>query len=59
MHGGAPGSGAPEGKRNGRWRHGLYGREWLELKRVLRVLRGESEELTELRGTDAHPIGRM
>jgi hypothetical protein len=47
MHGGGAGSGAPEGRRNGRWRHGLYGREWLKLKRALRVLHRESEELIE------------
>jgi hypothetical protein len=37
------GSGAPEGKRNGRYRHGLFAREWLELKRALRELRQGSE----------------
>jgi drug/metabolite transporter (DMT)-like permease len=30
MHGGAADSGAPEGKRNGRFRHGLCGRVWLK-----------------------------
>src|SRR3954466_13890100 len=44
MHGGAAGSGAPEGKRNGRYRHGLYGREWLELKKALRELREGNDE---------------
>ena len=47
MHGGATGSGAPEGKRNGRYRHGLYGRDWLELRKALRALQRESDELIE------------
>jgi hypothetical protein len=47
MHGGAVGSGAPAGKRHGRYRHGLHSREWLELKEVLRELRRENAELVE------------
>ena len=30
MHGGARGSGAPQGSRNGAWRHGRYSREAIE-----------------------------
>jgi len=47
MHGGAAGSGAPSGKRHGSYKHGLYSREWLELKTALRELRKESRELAE------------
>jgi hypothetical protein len=48
MHGGAAGSGAPSGKRHGRYRHGLYGRDCLELKRALRILQQQSDDLIEL-----------
>src|SRR4051794_9668724 len=48
MHGGAAGSGAPEGKRNGRYRHGLYGREWLELKKALRELPRATDALAPI-----------
>jgi hypothetical protein len=48
MHGGAPRSGALSGKRHGRYRHGAYTREWLELNKALRILRENSEELVEL-----------
>jgi hypothetical protein len=47
MHGGAAGSGAPPGKRHGSYKHGLFSREWLELKEVLRELRRENAELIE------------
>ena len=46
MHGGAKGSGAPKGNRNAR-KHGLYGREMLELRRAIRQLLEEARELTE------------
>ena len=46
MHGGAPGSGAPSGSRNGNFKHGRYSaemtaaRRWLrEATRMLRDLR--------------------
>ncbi len=46
MHGGAKGSGAPKGNRNAR-KHGLYGREMLELRRAMRALLEETRELVE------------
>ncbi len=36
MHGGAAGSGAPRGKRNGSYRHGRYTAEARALQRELR-----------------------
>lgn len=36
MHGGAPGSGAPKGKRNGNWRHGRYTCEAIAERRAAR-----------------------
>lgn len=36
MHGGAPGSGAPSGERNGMYRHGYYTCEAIAERRVLR-----------------------
>src|SRR5919199_5237151 len=49
MHGGAKGSGAPEGKRNGRYRHGEYARAALEARRLLaRLLRQAREQLRSL-----------
>lgn len=38
MHGGAAGSGAPPGARNGNYRHGLYTREALAERRILKDL---------------------
>jgi hypothetical protein len=35
MHGGAKGSGAPEGKANGRWRHGGKTREALSAMQAM------------------------
>ena len=50
MHGGAHGSGAPEGERNGRYRHGAFTHEAVEERRVLtRVLRGAREQLRVLK----------
>jgi hypothetical protein len=34
MHGGAKGSGGPPGNRNGNFKHGLWTRESLELRRT-------------------------
>src|SRR5919202_3665395 len=46
MPGGAKGSGAPEGKRNGRYRHGAFTREALEARRLLaRLIRQAREQL--------------
>ena len=41
LHGGAPGSGAPTGARNGSYKHGRYTREALEETRMLRAFIGE------------------
>jgi hypothetical protein len=38
MHGGAAGSGAPHGRRNGRYRHGAYTKEAFDLMRDLNML---------------------
>ncbi len=42
MHGGAPGSGAPKGNKNA-FKHGLYTREAIEERRLLRKLIKQSE----------------
>ena len=42
MHGGAPGSGAPKGNKNA-LKHGLYTREAIEERRLLRKLIREAE----------------
>lgn len=34
MHGGAKGSGAPKGERNGQWKHGSYSAEAVALRRA-------------------------
>jgi hypothetical protein len=47
MHGGAPGSGAPEGNRNA-LKHGGYTREAVEFRRLLRELAREARELLEI-----------
>jgi hypothetical protein len=44
MHGGAPGSGGPQGKRNGMWKHGKYSQEMVELRRNVRRLMSEAKE---------------
>jgi hypothetical protein len=38
MHGGAHGSGAPKGNRNGNYRHGFYTAEAIAERRALRAL---------------------
>jgi hypothetical protein len=38
MHGGAKGSGGPEGPRNGNWRHGLRSRETIAVRTIERML---------------------
>jgi hypothetical protein len=38
MHGGAYGSGAPRGKRNGNYRHGFYTAEAIAERRAVRAL---------------------
>ncbi len=42
LHGGAPGTGAPSGKRNGSWKHGRYSQESIELRRLIRKLMREA-----------------
>ncbi len=37
MHGGAPGSGGPLGKRNGNYRHGRFTNEAIAIRRELRA----------------------
>ncbi len=37
-HGGAPGSGAPRGKKNGRYRHGKYTQEAIADRKLMREL---------------------
>jgi hypothetical protein len=43
MHGGAPGTGAPKGERNGNYRHGFYTAEAMAERRALRELLRELE----------------
>jgi hypothetical protein len=38
MHGGAAGSGAPPGPRNGNYRHGIFTKEMIEMRRLVREL---------------------
>jgi hypothetical protein len=38
MHGGAHGSGAPKGERNGNYRHGFYTGEAITERRAVRAL---------------------
>jgi hypothetical protein len=38
MHGGAKGSGAPKGERNGNYKHGHFTQEAIELRRQIRAL---------------------
>ena len=40
MHGGAPGSGAPSGSRNGMYQHGYYTKEAIAERRALSALVG-------------------
>jgi hypothetical protein len=50
MHGGAAGSGAPKGKRNGKYRHGGYTAEAIaERKRLALLVRDSREFLSQLR----------
>jgi hypothetical protein len=50
MHGGAAGSGAPKGKRNGKYRHGGFTAETIDERRRLASLIRESQHfLSRLR----------
>ena len=46
MHGGAPGSGAPKGNKNA-FKHGLYTKEALEERRVLRAFMRDARQTLE------------
>ena len=46
MHGGAPGSGAPQANRNAR-KHGLFTRAAIAERRQIRALLGEARRLLE------------
>jgi hypothetical protein len=46
MHGGADGSGAPKGERNGNYKHGRYSAETITTRRWLRETVRELRELT-------------
>ena len=47
MHGGAHGSGAPPGERNGAYRHGMRTHEMIELRREVRELTRISRQTIE------------
>jgi hypothetical protein len=50
MHGGAAGSGAPKGKRNGKYRHGGFTAEAIdERRRLAALIRGSRDFLSRLR----------
>jgi hypothetical protein len=58
LHGGAEGSGAPPGERNGAYRHGLYTREAIAERKAMRALIRSFREdaraaLSELDATSA------
>jgi hypothetical protein len=44
MHGGAAGSGAPKGKRNGKYRHGGFTKEAIDERRRLAALIWDSRD---------------
>ncbi len=47
MHGGAPGSGAPKGERNGAYRHGRYTCEAIAQRRALREMLKAARNLAQ------------
>lgn len=53
MHGGARGSGGPEGRANGAWRHGGFTRETQEVLRKLRAWARAPPELSQTRSSEA------
>ncbi len=55
MHGGAAGSGAPRGVRNGAWRHGGRSGEVAALRRLVGELLREARELVGLAVRAAAP----
>jgi hypothetical protein len=48
MHGGAKGSGGPEGDYNGNFKHGLYTREAKAIRRVMRAKVRETKALIQV-----------
>jgi hypothetical protein len=46
MHGGAPGSGGPKGRRNGNYKHGRYTAEAIASRRWVRRLTRDVRALT-------------
>ncbi len=50
MHGGAAGSGAPRGEKNGRFKHGRYTQEYIANSRRTRAKLRELERLGKLYG---------
>ena len=50
MHGGAPGSGAPSGRRNGNYRHGHFTAEAKEQRRRLRSLIRDARKMVRSLG---------
>jgi hypothetical protein len=57
MHGGAPGTGAPPGEKNGNFKHGRHTREAKEVGKFFRDLARAGETLL-VRTLDAHGLGR-
>ncbi len=47
MHGGAPGSGAPKGSRNGSYKHGGFTCEAIEERRALREMVAEFRDMAK------------
>jgi hypothetical protein len=47
MHGGAPGSGAPKGSRNGRYKHGRFTCEAIQERRALREMVAEFRDMAK------------
>ena len=50
MHGGAAGSGAPQGPANGRYIHGMRSREHRDTRRLVRELMQEARDLADMLG---------
>ena len=44
LHGGAAGTGAPSGERNGMWRHGYYSKHAIEMRRAIRELMRDARQ---------------
>ncbi|XIA67884.1 HGGxSTG domain-containing protein [Bradyrhizobium sp. TZ2] len=62
MHGGADGSGAPKGERNGNYKHGRYTKEVAATRRWLRghpyALRAEKAHLMTIETTESSTQGK-